>query len=271
MYQSLLNDILMSYNNKILYDQFNQKMFNYYNSDEDDYNYEEDIMSFCDKVLVMGNNNYVNVFQIRLESSVTSEQLNNWFDILSTTNIRTFIDTSVKRRIKKNADIECNNCSAYVSLMLINNNIILCQDCIVNVKVCGAFNTKFMLNFVNDKEYQATGQTKYAYTINSNSLNIFYQIESTFCRFIIAISDVISNFKLKPKSSCIYNYCQLCFSSYDEKTVNVTCNQCYDILNYRNSLLKEFIFQKFMLFKNLNAIDYDIIIFISSLLMKMTL
>ena len=215
MYQSLLNDIVSSYNDKVIYGQINNEMFNCTNNEEDGEYF------FADKVLAIGNNiNGVNVFQIRLESSLVSEKLNIWYDILSTKDIRTFIDTSVKCRINENFNLECNNCcSAYVCLTLINNNIILCEDCIANIKNCGIFNTKFGLNFVNDEEYQTIGQIKHSYTINTDSLNIFCQQNNIFLRFVITISDIISNF---------------------------ICDQCHDILNYRNTILKEFNFNKFL-------------------------
>ena len=270
MYQSLLNDIISSYNNKILYDQINKGLFNYTNDDEDD---EGRLQIFSDKVLVIGNNiNGANVFQIRLESSLVSKQLNNWYDILLTNDIRTFIDTSIKCGINKNSILECNNCCrAYVNRISINNSIILCEDCITNIKSCGVFNVKFGLNFVNNKEYQAIGQTKCSYTINTDSLNIFCQQETIFCRFIITVSSEISNFTLQSHRTNRYNHCQMCLLSYDKQVVNFICDQCYNILNYRNEILKEFNFCKFLLFKNLQIIDNDVILFISSLLMKITL
>ena len=269
MYQSLLNDIVSSYNDKILYDKINNRLFNYTNNEEDD-NGRLDL--FGDKVLIMGNNiKGVNVFQIRLESSFVLKQINTWYDILSTKDIRTFIDTSVKCKIKKSGIKECNNCRSYADLTLINNSIILCENCITNIKSCGIFNTDFGLNFVNDKEYQAIGQIKYSYTINTDSLNIFCQQKTVFLRFIITTSNVISNFTLKSCSVNKYNRCQLCSLSCSKQVVNFICCQCHNILNYRNTILKEFNFNKFLLFRNLEIIDTDTIIFIFSLIVKITL
>ena len=261
MYQSLLNDIVRSYNDKVLYDQINNGMFNYTN-------YEEDgEYLFADKILVIGNNiNGVNVFQIRLESSLVSEKINIWYDILSTKDIRTFIDTSVKCKINENFSFECNNCcSAYVCLTLINNSIILCEDCIANIKNCGIFTLNFGLNFINDEEYQTIGQIKHSYTINTDSLNIFCQQNNIFYRFIITGSNRFSDFTPK-----LYNYCQACFI-HVSKDENCICDQCCKILNYKNTILKEFNFCKFLLFRNIEIIDNDVIIFISFLLMNITL
>lgn len=261
MYQSLLNEILFSHGNTMSRNEFANKIFSFTN------NLKYGNCHDDDHVLILDDNvTGANIFVIHDESGDILINLDPWFHFLEKRNIQSYLTISDKFYIGHNINKNCYNCRSSHDLYRIDSEVDLCEKCIGDIRMSGTYGIGCQLYFFRDILYDLdtdtdTASCKIYYTINTSSLNIFCRLGSCYFRFIISYSEPLSTVNLyATKAMC--KLCNTCFLP--------DCIQCYNILHYRNDLLKEFMIPKITLVYYHDNLLIDIKRYIFSLLVKVT-
>lgn len=273
MYQCLLEQIIYYNSNNSLVEEYLKKIFVYIMDDIDD-NYHRQLVYNNNVVILKSMRKGADIFVIWGNHSYKKD-LTNWINILESGAVDKYISESLKFYIGDDINKECTNCRTFCDLMKITDNLYLCKQCVADIQFGGKLPIQCDIRCF-DIESALPNVMDFWYTINKSSLILFSARKNNIVcyRFIITLSEhllhgSLTGCNLQPDDGC----CKICSCSYYMENINgtVMCKQCYDILTYRDEIIKSVIISKLLSFWNLDDINTDIKADISKLLIDMSL
>lgn len=263
MYHTLIERLQYYHNDDKLYKSFSSLIFPFDNCASN----STHVLIINDEV---GN---IAVFEI-LPSSNNEPMIDEfkaWVDVLENHDYNNYIETS--ENFNRHRVTTCLYCEDRAFIYSINDHIYLCLSCLSELKISesGKLNTVFPI-ILNGNKAHFDNPMVY-YNIDGMSLNLWYISDNIYYRSRLIFSERLSSVTYTG-GTVYYN------KSYDEWTCNIcgiehqhdteSCNQCDNIVSFRNNIAVKFLFQKLLQISQLDII-VDIKTRIVGLLIFLTL